>query len=339
MRRQNLIENLALYSAITVFILCTTVHAQTKSKVGTTIYPFLEIGVGARAAALGEAYVARATNVTGLYWNPAGIAGARNEVTFDHTQWFASLKYNFFGLIANFGQNGTIGLSLSSFYSGRIGVTTALRPEGTGDTYEMSDIALGLAYALKLTDRFNIGGVAKYIHSSLWDMQTSAVAFDIGTLFKSPLLGLTIGMSISNFGSAVRYTGSNSIIRHDIDPLHSGNNDKILGNLRTHEWDLPLLFRFGIACEFNLMSLGTIVFSADALHPNNNEESLNFGLEYAFRQSVFLRTGYKSYGLKDSEEGLTFGAGLAYSMLKMDYSYSDFGLLDNVQRFSISVMF
>ncbi len=324
---------------ITLFFLCGSIHAETKSKVGTTVYPFLEIGVGARAAALGEAYVARATNVTGLYWNPAGIAEARNELTFDHTQLFASLKYNFLGLIANFGQHGTVGLSLTSFYSGRIDVTTALRPEGTGETYEMSDIALGLAYARRLTDRFNIGGTVKYIHSSLWDMQTSAVAFDIGTLFKSPLMGLTIGMSVSNFGSDVRYSGPNSIIRHDIDPLHSGNNDKILGNLRTHEWDLPLIFRFGIAREFNLISLGTIVFSVDALHPNNNGESLNFGLEYAYRQSIFLRTGYKSYGLEDSEEGLTFGAGIAYRVLKMDYSYSDFGLLGYVQRFSFSLMF
>ena len=271
--------------------------------------------------------------------SPAGIAEARNEITFDNTQYFANLKYNFFGLVANLGNYGTVGLSMTNFNSGRIDVTTALRPDGNGNYYEMSDVALGLAYAKKLTDRFSIGGVAKYIHSSLFRMHTSAMAFDVGTLFKSPLLGLTIGMSISNFGNAVKYDGANTIIRHDVDLINSGNNDKILGNLRTNSWDLPLIFRFGVARSFNMQALGTIIMSADALHPNNNNESLNFGMEYGFRQSVFLRVGYKSFGLEDSQEGLTFGGGVAYHLLRVDYSYSDFGLLDNVQRFSFSVRF
>ncbi len=339
MKLNNMIKNLGVFSLLTTLFLYNISLGESKSKVGTTVYPFLEIGAGARASGLGEAYVALATNVTGLYWNPAGIADARNEVTFDNTKWFANLKYNFFGVITNFGPYGSVGLSMSSFNSGRINVTTALRPEGTGETYELSDIALGLSYAKKLTDRFNIGGTAKYIHSSLWDMQTSALAFDIGTLFKSPLFGLTIGMSISNFGSEVRYDGANSIIRHDIDPLHSGNNDKILGYLRTNTWDLPLLFRFGLARAINMMGLGTITVSLDALHPNNNEESLNFGMEYAFRQAIFLRAGYKSFGLEDSQEGLSFGGGVVYKLLRFDYAYSDFGLLDNVQRFSFSLLF
>ncbi len=339
MKRHRTIRRRVALSAFGLLILPIFVQAETKSKVGTTVYPFLEIGVGARAAGLGEAYTARASNATGLYWNPAGIALGRNELTFDHTMWFASLQYNFVGLIVKMGSVGSIGLSLTSLYSGPIKVTTALRPEGTGQTYESSDIALGAAYARQLTDRFSLGGVIKYIHSSLWDMTTSAVAFDIGTMFNSPLLGLTMGMSISNFGSSVSYSGANTIVRHDIDPIHSGNNDKILGNLRTNEWELPLIFRFGIAREFGFGNAGSIICSVDALHPNNNAESLNMGIEYAFRRMLFLRAGYKAYGIQDSEEGLTFGGGFGYRILKVDYSYSDFGLLDNIQRFSFSLVF
>jgi len=339
MKIQNLIKNLALFTICAVLILSNTAQGGAKSKVGTTVYPFLEIAAGARAAGVGEAYVARATDVTGMYWNPAGIAEARNEITFDNTQYFANLNYNFFGLVANMGTYGTFGLSLTNFNSGRIDVTTALRPDGNGNYYELSDVALGLGYGKKLTDRFSIGGVAKYIHSSLYRMHTSAIAFDIGTLFKSPLFGLTIGMSVSNFGEEVRYDGANTIIRHDVDLMNSGNNDKILGNLRTNTWDLPLIFRFGVARSINMNALGTINLSLDALHPNNNDESLNFGIEYGIRQAVFLRAGYKSFGLKDSQEGLTLGAGVVYRMLRFDYSYSDFGLLDNVQRYSFSVRF
>ncbi len=339
MKKNRTVRQRMALSAIALLFLSVSVYAETKSKVGTTVYPFLEIGVGARAAGLGEAYTARATNAAGLYWNPAGIALGRNELTFDHTLWFASLHYNYVGLIVKMGSAGSVGLSLTSFNSGLIDVTTALRPEGTGQTYELSDIAMGVTYARQLTNRFSIGGSVKYIHSSLWDMTTSAMAFDIGTLFNSPLLGITIGMSISNFGNSVRYSGANTIIRHDIDPIHSGNNDKILGDLRTNEWELPLIFRFGIAREFDFGPVGNIVCSLDALHPNNNLESLNMGIEYAFRKMFFLRAGYKALGIQDSEEGLTFGGGIGYRILKLDYSCSDFGLLGNTQRFSFSLVF
>ena len=47
----------------------------------------------------------------------------------------------------------------------------------------------------------------------------------------------------------------------------------------------------------------------------------------------------------DSEEGLTLGSGLHYKIagsstqIKLDYAYSTFGRLKNVQRLSIGVHF
>ena len=44
------------------------------SKVGSSAVPFLTIGIGARATAMGGAFTSVASDVTALYWNPAGIA-------------------------------------------------------------------------------------------------------------------------------------------------------------------------------------------------------------------------------------------------------------------------
>ena len=56
-------------------------------------------------------------------------------------------------------------------------------------------------------------------------------------------------------------------------------------------------------------------------------------MEYAFRDLLYLRAGYK---LNFDEEGLTYGFGLAYSGIRIDYSYSDFGeFLNAVHRFSV----
>jgi hypothetical protein len=60
---------------------------------------------------------------------------------------------------------------------------------------------------------------------------------------------------------------------------------------------------------------------------------------------LFLRAGYSTLFRTDSEEGLTLGGGIHYrlwggsTLVKIDYAYADFGLLDKVQRFSIGIKF
>ena len=56
---------------IIILSLSLSLNAQSVSRVGTTAAPFLKIGVGGRALAMGEAYTTRAEDVTGLFWNPA----------------------------------------------------------------------------------------------------------------------------------------------------------------------------------------------------------------------------------------------------------------------------
>ena len=91
--------------------------------------------------------------------------------------------------------------------------------------------------------------------------------------------------------------------------------------------------------KYNRLTIAT-----DALHPNNNYESVNIGMEYVFNNLFFLRLGYKSLFLEDSEQGLTAGAGLNYNLkgvvsLKVDYAYADFGILHYTQRFSFGIEF
>jgi len=73
------------------------------------------------------------------------------------------------------------------------------------------------------------------------------------------------------------------------------------------------------------------------VHPNNNLEQYNFGLEYSINNLVYLRTGYRA-GL--DEGGFSFGGGVKLDMLgstgiEVDYSYSDLGILTNSHRFSL----
>jgi opacity protein-like surface antigen len=88
----------------------------------------------------------------------------------------------------------------------------------------------------------------------------------------------------------------------------------------------------------------SIVISADANHPNDYSESINTGVQYGFRERIFLRAGYKSLFKKESQEGLTAGLGLVYYVtefipIKVDYAYADFGILKEVHRISVEIGF
>jgi len=316
------------------------------SKVGTTAAPFLSIEVGARAIAMGGAFAAVANDATALFWNPAGLAGltGAGEVTLNHTDWLADISFDYAGAVLSLGRTGNIGLSFTSLTMGEMEVRTVTYPEGTGEKFGASDFAIGASYARTLTDRFSIGFTTKYINQKLWHESASSFAIDIGTLFRTQFNGMTIGMSICNFGNKMQLTGSDTQVPVDVAPDKEGNNSKIVGNMKTDKWSLPLIFRFGVAMNVinNYNYRWTVAL--DAMHPNDNTEYLNVGTEYAIRNFVFLRAGYKNLFMKDSEEGLTAGAGLAYKLLgnvslNLDYAYGDFGILENVQRFTFAIRF
>ena len=318
-------------------------HAQV-TKTGTTLAQFLKINVAPRGAALGDAFVAVANDVSAIYWNVAGLARlGRNEFVVAHTNWIADVKLEYSALVIPLGDIGTIGGSITALTMGEMDVRTVDRPEGTGERFGAGDLAVGFSYARNLTDRFSFGLTAKYVNEYIWHMGASGFGVDVGTLYQTGFHGLTIGMSISNFGAKMRYNGNDGIIYFNVNPGKYGTNDKVVADIRMAEWDLPLIYRVGVAIEPVAAEQHRLKIAVDALHPNDNTESVNVGAEYVFDNVVSLRTGYKALFRKNSEEGLTLGAGIAYSVagtrLKADYGWADFGRLKSVHRFGLGIEF
>jgi hypothetical protein len=334
----------ALFSAAVVLALHPAVHGQGVSKTGTIAAKFLSIDVGARAVAMGGAFTSVSDDASAMFWNPAGIAGIHGtEFYTTYSRWLADIRYNYSGLVLPVGSLGTLGLNATFVTMDEMERTTIEEPDGTGETFEAGSMAVGLSFARALTDRFSIGFNGKVVRESIYHSQSQGLALDIGTLFRTQFHDLQIGMSISNFGTKMRMNGDDLLVQHDIDPVDAGNNGAISADLRTDAFDLPLIFRVGVSADL-LKGFGRdhLILAVDALHPNDNTESLNAGCEYAFREAIRLRAGYKSLFGRDNQQGLTLGGGLTVRIggtarLCVDYAYQDFGVLNNTQRFSLGL--
>ncbi|MBN1999454.1 PorV/PorQ family protein [candidate division KSB1 bacterium] len=340
MKKVNYICSILLVLAVPLVL------GEEVTKVGTTAAGFLNIDVGARANGMGGSFVSMADDATAMYWNPAGIAlFSKPQANFTYMRWIADISFNYVGFVLPLQQYGSIGINATFMTTDPMERTTVYSPTGTGEMFDVGSYAFGLSYARALTDRFSIGGNFKVIQENIYHSSANGLAFDVGTLFTTRLNGMRIGMSISNYGTKMQMTGQDMLVQVDVDKSVNGNNPNINAYLDTGKYDLPLMFRVGVSMDV-LKGRGdsNLNLSLDALHPNDDVESLNIGAEYWFRNRIAFRGGYHSLFARDSEKGLSFGTGFNVNLLgdivfTADYAYMDFGKLDNVQMFTLTLGF
>jgi hypothetical protein len=343
-----------LFFALLVIIYLGAVngHAQVAShsfkahvtKVGTTAAPFLTIGVGARANAMGGAFVSVANDVTALYWNPAGISLLSSpQLALIHSEWIADLRHDYIGLALPLGSFGALGASVNSLTMDDLEVRTTAFPEGTGDLINCFDLAIGLTYGIQLTDRISIGASGKYVSSKLYHMNASALGLDLGVMFSNIFDFLQFGAAMTNMGTKMKFDGRDTYVYYDLRPSEAGNNAKIDAKLCTQSFNLPVAFQVGFSTVLKKYSKMPLLLAVDFYEPSDNVRSINLGAEWAFYNKLFLRGGYARLFEDDSERGLTVGAGCKITIpassikLHLDYSYEEFGLLDNSQKVSLHI--
>jgi hypothetical protein len=338
------------FMLVTVIVLLLSMsvlsYAQEVKKVGTSAASFLRIHVGARGTALGGAFVSIADDPTCMFWNPGGLPRLeRMSLTVDHTPWLPGLDFNFVGFAIPLGAVGTAGLSVTALTTEDMLVTTPDFPMGTGETFSAGSYAVGLSFGSNLTDRFSIGGTFKYITERIMNSSASAIAFDIGTVYDTPFSGVRLGVSIANFGTKLQMDGEDLNVRVDIAPDQKGNNQSVVGRLKTDAFALPLIMRVGLSWDVVNKPGHRLTLAADGLNPNDNAQSVNVGGEYAlFDETLVLRGGYNELFLEEREKGLTAGAGVNVNIgiglaVSAHYGYQYFKHLGNMNRFTLTLSF
>ncbi len=293
-------------------------------RAGISTLQFLKIGVGGRATAMGDAFIAIADDASALYWNPAGLAFAKqNEVMFSHNSWFADISQEFLGAFYKLTPNDVVGASLTSLYMDRMEVTDELNPFGNGQYFAFGDIALTLTYSRKMTDQFSAGVSIRYVEETLDRLKMRGVLIDIGTMYWTGLGSTRFAVAISNFGNELSPDGEVTL----------------WGGRTNDEWQAfspPTMFRIGFAFEPLQTAQNRITTSIQLNHPNDNSENVSLGAEYSYANIVALRGGYK---INADEQNFTAGAGVNLALgignVSVDYAFANFSRLGATHRFSI----
>lgn len=344
--------------------------SQDNTAYGTTAAEFLLLGAGARGAALGGAFSAIATDVSSLYYNPAGAAlMTRPGVMLSTYTYVADTRYSWGGFAVPFGGGSSaFGIQLGTFGFDDQPVYTVAEPDGTGAVYSVAQTFGGLTYSRNFSDRFSVGLTAKFIFDQLGEAEGSAFGVDFGTNFHAMLANHPIRFSfvLANLGTNISYSGEALISETPRDPLPGEQPVPSLpqpSELRTKGFGLPTMFRMGLAYDIIARENNRLTLLSDFNQPTSNKAGFTLGSEWGLQRlggsgfGVALRGSY-SYqpannvtvsnpsltALTDEEnlQGLALGGGLNYGTgenfnVGFDYAWKYLGVLGSTNFFSVTL--
>ena len=325
-RLQNILFASIIFIGIAV---CQTSDAVTK--VATSAANWLKIESGTRGISMGGSQVASGRGLSGAYYNPASIAFIEgSEAYFSKSAYLAGITHNTLGYGTRLTPTDYFGLHLFYLDSGKMEVTTVPYPDGTGEYFSVLDISLRLIYGKQLTDRLRVGGAIKYIREQIYTMHMQSFVFDLGSNFNTGIYGIILGMSISNFGPDVRFSGDglNVPVAETIDI------DESLAKI-TKKFSVPLIFRLGVQKDI-MGNESRLTISADAINPIDYTMYGGVGVEYAWRDMAFFRGGTHMF---HDTAGLSLGGEVRWKIIAVDYAYVNYGILEETHQFGISLEF
>lgn len=326
---------------IVLLLLCTvtSIHAQILpslggERAGTDGFQFLKIPIDARSTALGNSVVASANDASVLFWNPALAAQLPgNQIGLYQTAYVVNVTLSMAAATFRLKNTGiTIGGSIQAMDSGEMDVTTEFQPFGTGQTFSLTDVAVGLTFSQALTDLFSYGLTTKYIRESVVGVTATTVAFDLGVFYRVGTTGAQMAVAIRNFGFDA--TPSGSIDRKVIadDPTKTETDFQRIGTPTT----------FHLSAMYEVLrsdSANSLRLSVELSNPSDNAENVNIGAEYEWNSLLMFRLGYR-FGIEEFQlpgMGVGIRVPLGGKNFRFDYGFSELERLGTIHRFGFNL--
>ena len=298
------------------------------TKVATTAGNWLKLETGARGVGMAGAMVAAGTGVSAITYNPASIGFVKgSELYYSKTNYLAGISHSSMAYGTQVTPTDFIALHLFSFNSGKMDVTNAFFPDGTGEEFDVTGLSLRGTYAKILTDRLKFGVSIKYIRETIYTTAMQTFAIDLGSNFDTGIYGIILGMSVTNFGPEVQFSGE-GLEQQVADTL---SVDGTLSKL-TDEFPIPMSFRLGIKKDVFNNSIHKLTVAMDGVNPVDYVVTGNIGLEYSWLETAYIRGGTH---LNHDTASFTMGAGIKIGNIFVDYAYANYGILENTNQFGL----
>ena len=287
-------------SVIFIWLLCLQ---SSSGEDITDAASFLKIGVGARAIALGGAFVAVADDASAGYWNPAGLSQLPGFVisladrmpVLDTDYAGISLASPIWGL-------GFLGLNVIYYNCDDVPIYDT---HGVNKgTLEDREAALILSYAYRL-NQLSLGINTKYVYQDIWDQYISAESHGIGvdlSVLYEIYRSLTVGA-----------------VFHSNYKMTSDTDDSLSG-------ESPLNIRAGIHYQTDMNRDNSLGFMMDFDQTRSYPLKLHLGAELVLYDAFALRAGLDDLYVetRDADIGYvdllkrnykpTFGLGIKWKM-------------------------
>ena len=288
----------------------------------------LSIAPDARGASMGDLGAATEPDVNSQFWNPSKYAFAYSKggVSLSYTPWLRKLVNDIF--LANvsgywkFGSNDNMAVSASLRYFSLCEVNTN-DPSGiTTQSLNPYELSFDAGYSAKLSEKFSMGIVFRYIYSDLGfsnsyagdqTVGASAISADVSGYYTTyPIIGRnecqwSWGWDISNIGTKVNY--------------NNGENPAFLPtNLRLGTtFMFPLADYHNLALSLDLNKLLVPARPRESDYPDDADGEREYLDALQDWQDMSSITGiFKSFsdapgGFKEELREITYSIGAEYS--------------------------
>jgi hypothetical protein len=269
--------------------------------------PYLRMGVGARALAMGGAFTAIADDATAAYWNPSGLVKIENiEATFMYAANMAvDRQLNYFAYTHWLGMGG---LGISWLNAG-LDEMPLYNAEGVfGGSEDFGANAIMFSYGMEM-GMLMVGATAKILHEDVMGESETGFGLDLGGMF-NVTDNVTAGLMIRDIGS------------------------------QYGDADVPLNWRFGtgVRAMDDALVVGMDVDKVDKIDDFVIHLGAEYGMEVHPDYWTYFRMGFNSI----EDQAFTTGLGIGVPHLQFDYTYvteAEEDVLGNNHRISVTARF
>jgi hypothetical protein len=295
---------------------------------GTSAASFLDLGFGARAVGMADAFVAVADDAAAAHYNPAGLAypaPLQAPRPYELLLGQALLVQDVRMTQAAFARR-PFALHLSRLSLGGIEERTT-ETTAPDSVFGASDLALGLSWGARAAG-VGFGVTGKLINETIGRYSATAFAADLGVLKRLDSMPLSLGAALANVGSQVRFVDQG--------------------------YPLPAALRAGAAYGLTKDFPHVVAIELDI--PRDSGPVLRLGGEYNGFGPMSLRFGYRSHSGSERAAsvgsalgstasglshfyGMTVGVGVRTPFGNFDYALAPYGELGTAHRLGYSHRF